>query len=57
MQHEDDSGNEMEEEATTDRPVAEATRAVKLSAQLTHSDSTILSLASTYVKEFAGDDR
>ena len=57
MQHEEDSDNEMEEETVADRAAAEAPRAVKLSAQLPHSDSTILSLASTYVKEFAADDR
>ena len=57
MQHESDSDNEMETETLADGNVGEAPKTVKLSAQLQHSDSTVLSLASAYVKEFAADDR
>ena len=60
MQHDSDSDDAMETETLHEGEKSNATddsRTGRLSAKLSHSDSTVLSIASSYVRGLAGDQR
>ena len=60
MQHDSDSDDGMETETLLEGETTNAnddSRTVRLSAKLSHSDTTVLSIASSYLRGLAGDQR
>lgn len=57
MQHDSDAENAMETETFHEEIEQESSKSMKFDAHLPHSDSTVLSLTSSYIIEFAGDNR
>lgn len=57
MQNVSDSENEMETGTFDEEMALNSPKPIKFGAHLPHSDSTILSIASTYINEVARDNR
>ena len=57
MEHEYDAENAMETGTSYEEIAQESPKSMKFDAHLPHSDSTVLSVTSSYISEFTGDNR